>query len=355
MLAELAAHRARVAELQAQIVPLERALARLRLEQSQVQKQLDSFTYPVLTLPNEITSVIFIHFLPPHPDFPPLTGPLSPALLTRICRQWRDVALSTPQLWSAISSFDNNERGRELRIFELWLKRSRSCPLHLKLRTDEYWADDKLVEAIIPHRARWEHLKIDFHMDNFQLFGGPMPLLRHLALVLGHGSDDEISLHNVPLLRTVALNSPAVTRTALPWAQLTSLTLLPSEASACVSVLERTPNLVHCELHLFFPSPSNIDVRRDITLKCLECLVLMDYAGPAKADFLPTFVVPALRSLRIPESFLSPNPIRSLAAVLSKSHCKLEELHLCGVKLTVPENSYRQEFSLLQKFSFGSR
>ncbi|KAJ7700511.1 hypothetical protein B0H17DRAFT_925554, partial [Mycena rosella] len=54
--------------------------------------------YPVLTLPTEITSRIFVHCLPKHrrvrpsPTTPPLT-------LAQICRHWREVALSTCQLW----------------------------------------------------------------------------------------------------------------------------------------------------------------------------------------------------------------------------------------------------------------
>ncbi|KAJ7641164.1 hypothetical protein FB45DRAFT_712335, partial [Roridomyces roridus] len=57
---------------------------------------------PVLTLPNEITSEIFVHFLPPYPVCPPMTGLDSPTSLTHICRQWREIALATPKLWRAI-------------------------------------------------------------------------------------------------------------------------------------------------------------------------------------------------------------------------------------------------------------
>jgi hypothetical protein len=42
-----------------------------------------------LTLPNEIVSEIFVHFVPPYPESPAFTGILSPATLSQICRQWR--------------------------------------------------------------------------------------------------------------------------------------------------------------------------------------------------------------------------------------------------------------------------
>ncbi|KAJ7020267.1 hypothetical protein C8F04DRAFT_909373, partial [Mycena alexandri] len=67
-----------------------------------VQEELDSYKYPVLTLPTEIICEIFIHFLPVYPECPPPAGILSPTNLTQICRQWRDIALAIPTLWRAM-------------------------------------------------------------------------------------------------------------------------------------------------------------------------------------------------------------------------------------------------------------
>ncbi|KAJ7871596.1 hypothetical protein B0H13DRAFT_1634204 [Mycena leptocephala] len=134
MLPALEADRARVAYLEAQISHLERSLSALREERILAQERLDSYKYPVLTLPNEIVSEIFIHFLPTYPLFPPLTGLLSPTLLTRICRRWREIALGTPALWSAIraSYYDGIPLKQKAHIFDIWLRRSRFCPLFLK-------------------------------------------------------------------------------------------------------------------------------------------------------------------------------------------------------------------------------
>jgi hypothetical protein len=68
MLRDLEADRARVARLaavEAKILDLERSLPRLRAEKSLAQERLESFKYPVLTQPNEITSEVLIHFLIP--------------------------------------------------------------------------------------------------------------------------------------------------------------------------------------------------------------------------------------------------------------------------------------------------
>ncbi|KAJ7471095.1 hypothetical protein FB451DRAFT_1473188 [Mycena latifolia] len=62
-----AADRAHIADIAAQILTLKPSLRVLRAEQQRTQERLDSYTYPVLTLPNEIVLEIFIHFVPGYP------------------------------------------------------------------------------------------------------------------------------------------------------------------------------------------------------------------------------------------------------------------------------------------------
>ncbi|KAJ7817961.1 hypothetical protein B0H13DRAFT_2456420 [Mycena leptocephala] len=122
MLPGLEADRARVADLEAQISHLVHSLFAWRKEKMLAQKRLDSYKYPVLTLPNEIVSEIFIHFLPAYPEYPPLTGLLSPTLLTHICRKWQEIVLGTPALWSAISVYKNipSEKTMWLKFLQWW-------------------------------------------------------------------------------------------------------------------------------------------------------------------------------------------------------------------------------------------
>ncbi|KAJ6481889.1 hypothetical protein C8R45DRAFT_1100293 [Mycena sanguinolenta] len=103
MLSDLTADRARVAEIAAQILNLQHTIAELRAEQAMTQERLDSYKYPVLTLPNEIVSEILVHSLPAYTVFRAPIGKDSPALLTGICRKWRQIALATPALWRVIA------------------------------------------------------------------------------------------------------------------------------------------------------------------------------------------------------------------------------------------------------------
>ncbi|KAK6977951.1 hypothetical protein R3P38DRAFT_3470482 [Favolaschia claudopus] len=77
----VAENEAQILELEAQITALQRSIVQLRGAQRAAKQRLSSYKYPVLTLPNEILGEIFIHFLPPYPDPPPLVGNLSPICL----------------------------------------------------------------------------------------------------------------------------------------------------------------------------------------------------------------------------------------------------------------------------------
>ncbi|KAJ7081775.1 hypothetical protein B0H15DRAFT_735800, partial [Mycena belliarum] len=52
---------------------------------------------PVLSLPVEIVSEVFIHCLPDNPF--DRTIPVAAIVLGHVCRQWRAIALAVPQLW----------------------------------------------------------------------------------------------------------------------------------------------------------------------------------------------------------------------------------------------------------------
>ncbi|KAF8145302.1 hypothetical protein K438DRAFT_1782044 [Mycena galopus ATCC 62051] len=73
------------------------------------KERLDAHRYPVLKPPNEITTEIFIRFLPIH-QYLALVGTDSPTLPTHICRPWNQIAVDTPWLRRTIS-FAANKLG----------------------------------------------------------------------------------------------------------------------------------------------------------------------------------------------------------------------------------------------------
>ncbi|KAJ7259976.1 hypothetical protein B0H12DRAFT_1277900 [Mycena haematopus] len=258
MFSALEADRALVAALTVQISDLENSILALRLEQARVQSRIDSYKYPVLTLPNEIVSEILTHVPPPYPSRAPFTGTLSPSSLTHICRRWREIALSLPSLWRAMNlTLNGISLEQRTHISDLWLKRSRSCPLSVEFDTrgDGYNNDVlEIFASVAAHRARLEHLKLILILGDLPSVVGSMPLLRclHLEILYNNTLVAPVPFLDLPLLRNVVANKNAVLRVILPWAQLTSLVLTSVYLRECVPILQQTSNLIHCGLHLHY-------------------------------------------------------------------------------------------------------
>ncbi|KAJ7762638.1 hypothetical protein B0H16DRAFT_1269504, partial [Mycena metata] len=89
----------RASNLDTKIAILRAQLDDLLAQRATVQEGLDAITYPVLTLPVEITSQIFNWTLAPGGAASTLTAEEKSLILGHICRLWRQIALSTPELW----------------------------------------------------------------------------------------------------------------------------------------------------------------------------------------------------------------------------------------------------------------
>ncbi|KAJ7918342.1 hypothetical protein B0H13DRAFT_2321513 [Mycena leptocephala] len=314
----LQADRLHIAEIEAQILDLERSLYALRAEKTLVQERLDSYKYPVLTLPNEIVSEIFIQFPPDYPACPPLTGLLSPTTLLLICRKWRQLALTTPALWSALLLTNYHISFERLaHVADFWLERSSCCPLSISIEEYDDGCDRDFLPLILSSLVSHP-------------IAGPMPLLRHLDLTLE--TTTRFTITRTPLLRTLVLNSDAASCAILSW-------------------VLKTTNLVHFELSIPGGNAKG-QLPAYILRPSLQHFVLKNPYDRIVTPFLNIFDFPALRSLSISENFLGENPIDSLTSFISKSGCSLQELCVTGQITAISAASYRQAFPAISKFSF---
>ncbi|KAJ7245480.1 hypothetical protein C8J57DRAFT_1725203 [Mycena rebaudengoi] len=348
-----ASDRARVADIDTEILNLrrttKRAISALKAEKLIITERLDSYKYPAFSLPNELISEIFIHFLPIYPRCPPLSGKHSPDALTRICRKWRAIALSTPALWRAISlEYDKVD------MIKAWLHRSGRLPL--SLQSDSHTCDeDEILEAIFFHRARWEHVSLEIHPTRLPVpsLEGPLPLLRELELHISAQPNTAIPLtfNEVPQLTTVTLWDFPYPTNLLPWSQLTSLTLIAESPAECTPVLQQTPGLVYCELILI----GNHIPPSDIILPRLETLVVVLFGADGwgtSEGYLFNFVTPALHRLQAPDTFLGPDPISSLTSFITKSGCTLQEVCITGPR-SESKRAYRTALPSIPMISFN--
>ncbi|KAJ7476060.1 hypothetical protein FB451DRAFT_265783 [Mycena latifolia] len=171
--------RIRLDHLNQEIPPLKLRLKQLEQERSEI---FESLTFPVLGLPVEVTTEIFFQLLPTTLSETRSTD--APLLLTRICRHWRDIAISTPELWSNfVFLADSPQSEARDYLINYWLSRSRHRALFISLYSEpEDYADLDVGK----HASQWRDVRLCLPPSVLQTrsisFPGSFPLLEHLTI-----------------------------------------------------------------------------------------------------------------------------------------------------------------------------
>ncbi|KAJ7176270.1 hypothetical protein C8R43DRAFT_556464 [Mycena crocata] len=268
--------------------------------------------------------------------------------------QMEGYRLRHPGLWRAISllfsDLDSSERNN--RLLSSWIARSRSLPLSVNIDVGAFDTplDDECIQILILHRARWEHLDVKAIIDPevaFSLVCEPTPSLRHISLSFNDDCETSATLVDAPLLRSANISSfPDVV--ILPWSQLTRLILKYVWLSECSTVLRQATSLHHCELALL---SSSDDDDQPITLPFLQSLVFLDTSDDAPG-YIESFVVPALRTIQVPDSFLGVDPILSIDSFITKSGCSLKKLCITRTRGEAKRMFFRGALASIPKLSF---
>ncbi|KAJ7704168.1 hypothetical protein B0H16DRAFT_1902148 [Mycena metata] len=295
----------------------------------------------VLRLPPEITSEIFLHFLPTYPEFPPLSGILSPVLLCQICGHWREIALSTPRLWRAIKLVLRSGQGELplLKSLATWLERSGQSPLALEITTtiESKFLPD-CMKTIAPHRHRLDHLVLDVPFEHLSFLSGDLPLLRDLTIGSTYHAppeDSSILINHAPALRNLVIPVFDVAFRQLPFGQLTSLDAEYIYLDECAEILREAKNLIDCRFTVCDDStPSLPMIPAHQRLRRLS-FRLED--GAHIDGLLNELTLPVLSKLEVYECGVS---IDALVAFISRSQCTLEELRITSA--CFEEETYRE-------------
>lgn len=199
--------------------------ARLKEKRAIVQESLafhEALASPACyLLPPELLGEIFLRCLP-HTNYITPTLDECPIVLTRVCRHWRAVALSTPRLWASLSISllrADTTSGDEYRR---WLEKARSVPLSIRVVHDMDLSDGKeplSIQWLRPFLGQcsdlWWHgppiqglldnsvqslsrFQVTFHKANF-LFSIPSPTPQLRSAVLQSLTHDLHSLRSIDL------------------------------------------------------------------------------------------------------------------------------------------------------------
>ncbi|KAJ7225056.1 hypothetical protein B0H12DRAFT_1077883 [Mycena haematopus] len=326
-------------------------------------------SYPAGRMPRDIWEVIFIHSLPASPAIPTARAHLStvttlttaPLFLLQVCRAWRKVALSLPDLWTSLSVVVRNGQAfPPLDVASAWLQRSGDLPLDLVLcQANEAEGNQERADALLAlymcHLPRWREVCLDIANPTYGLALKPSghlhaPLLEtfHLTTCWRMMRNEEITLDLLRMLEGAPrLSSFSVSRlsdlmvsdattVAIPWTQLVRLDLgfIPS-VGACLSIMHGCPKLESCNL-IVDPNQGPLPAA-PIVLPSLTALELHIRAGELAA-LLDHAVLPALRdfTLHLHDAYdgHAAWPQAAFAALLARSGCKLARLavHDTGVQ-----------------------
>ncbi|KAJ7644478.1 hypothetical protein FB45DRAFT_898052, partial [Roridomyces roridus] len=295
-----------------------------------IARDLDAIVYPVLTLPTEIASEIFVHYVESHPTRNPLR-------LTWV------LAISTCRLWSrwtqCISDFHKGSTTNAANSLPIWLSRTGGLPLNLEFHFTYMPPQDprskarveSLYETVSRFSSQLESLTLS-SLYSISLPACPFPRLKKLSIADGLLSSDEDDRPHLdaphldaPCLREVVLKDECAKalQTALPKTDLTKL-VLGANVADCLAILAHTPNLQELDM----VSNDAGDVGPSPTFTVLPRLDSIRLGRDASVEILPYLTLPALECLSIRVDPVTHSTANWVNELVTRSGCTLRQVDL---------------------------
>ncbi|KAJ7605100.1 hypothetical protein FB45DRAFT_1042691 [Roridomyces roridus] len=331
------------AQLEAKIIELKDALVVAEHRRATVQQQLRQVaTFPILTLPVEITAQIFTH---------------SPLVFLTVCHRWRDIAFTTPALWSAfrllfdtIRQFDNirphwPEPAQIESYIHQWLGRAGGHqPLSLTLGMEGYFVPALYKKFPLPRIRDIIHLYAP-RIAYLELYCNPaqirelaldtvaFPMLQHVCIT----SDDSDGSFPSSEPLEVFSDAPQLTQLTLEYLACPSSYVLPALQLTKfegyldnLEILTLAPNLIEATCRTTDPcrvpsSPITHARLRSLTLSGPQCHDRNMVMEPM--DILPYLTLPELRTLDLSAYKTAANPA-SISEFVRRSGASLLTLVL---------------------------
>lgn len=258
-------------------------------------------------------------------------------LVSGVTRKWRDIALSTPRLWSRIRIM---MLSKELDFIALYLQRSASLPIEIIIAPcSDYREEDDFVDCTPYTDAITRCSSLSIRPDNGYSYGNVISLLRFFEMMefahaprlssfevcSGAGAEYHIWDGNItsfltfsggaPMLDLVHLVNPNPFCWYPPLSAVTTLCLLLTLPQAFETgddiyhLLKSAPSLTHLELQGYLSSewPDSVN----ISLPLLRVLSIGTYnSAPSQVGFnhllnaiaAPTLELLCIRGLKLPST-----------------------------------------------------
>jgi F-box-like len=239
------------------LAQLDALLERLTMKRYDLKRKINRFHSPIVRqLPPDVISTVFEFCLPDFADFQrfPFNVDLcSPLSLGAICSYWREIAWSTPRLWSSLVVFPK----RHTAIVQEWLARSGQLPLSIRILSHFYKpmprhpAISALADIINQYSNRWFDFDLCIPQHYYQFFRATdnhATILRSIRFHSSYKRNGRKFQLTCPRLERAHLSSFPMDATNVQWDNLTHLTLDDMSFINSFHVLRRTPRLIFCEI-----------------------------------------------------------------------------------------------------------
>ncbi|TRM58150.1 hypothetical protein BD626DRAFT_586286 [Schizophyllum amplum] len=145
-----------------------------------------SLIAPIRKLPAELLSRIFLDLVSDDP--PEKHARIVLKTVVPVCATWREVAWSTPALWTCIDGVSRIVKGGDV-LLNAQLRASGDLPLTLRYKND-YYRNAEMLEFLLPYAARWGDIAFSTACPTLAGFGTPdLPLLSRADISLCHPYD----------------------------------------------------------------------------------------------------------------------------------------------------------------------
>ncbi|KAF7353968.1 hypothetical protein MVEN_01083300 [Mycena venus] len=287
---------------------------------------------PVRCLPPEILSSIFLHSIL---DSPLAIGRPQDFSVAAVSFHWREVALSTPSLWSR---FSISLRGGEaaFQMLQLCLKRAKVSLLTIEIRKDaalQRPVHGGMVDHLIQKSDQWMRISVPLDYQLLVLFSsvrGRLSSLEIASFALATASEDsDVSLGDIdafeiaPKLRSLSLRNTADALPLFPLNQLERVLFTNISKDRIVLIIDQSPNLrsLTCRWSADSPYPHPDDPHPPVTLEFLDTIDL-------KGDYylLRFLTTPRLKFLSLTNMQHLSKPI--FRRLFARSQCTLHTLFL---------------------------
>ena len=311
------------------------ALKAVREKNLKLMREHCSILNPIRSLPTEILSKIFcdaspsVDFTERYRGLSSLDTSTAPWTLAKVSARWRQIALSTPRLWSTIAVTEYRRGWNDTCSPSLlWtqLQLSRSSPLTIVISWGQTVLSSSLMEMLLPSSPRWETLLLfvkNFH-PQFRCIKGKLPSLRNLLCDV-HKSQAAVSagvFAAAPKLRTLSIPGfdylPYLSH--LPFSQITTLSTIYEFSTSGLSRLASFTALQQCTLLI----SDKLQLQKDTVVPFIlpNLRILHVELGYHAGQVLEMLTLPALEILSIGKGSLT----NQLSRLLWRSQCILKEL-----------------------------